>query len=103
MQARAMQAQAKAQAQTQEPERKQVVLRGSVGKWGHWQTKKDKKAPDPKKRPRVWPTPPVEPVPECVFQCNKVMRHESEAEDDFDLGVTRHAASQAGMVPNTRF
>ena len=103
MQARAKQAQAKARAQTREPEQKQVALRGSVGKWGHWKANKDKKAPDPKKRPRLWPKPPAEPVPENVFKQHKVTRHESEAEDDFEHEVTRHAASQAGMVPNTRF
>ena len=109
MQARAKQAQAKARAQTREPEQKQVALRGSVGKWGYWKANKDKKAPDPKKRPRQWPAPPAEPVPENVFVHHKVTRHAaSEAgmvlpEDDFEHEVTRHAASQAGMVPNTRF
>ena len=109
MRARAKQAQAKVQAKVRAPahaktqvrQRRQlgqleaasavgakVQMRGSVGSsWGNW-----KKKPDAKAMPPSRPKPPTTPRSPDDVQSY-----------DSDNNVTRHAASQAGMVPNTRF
>ena len=98
MRARAKQAQAKLQAKVRVPahaktqERQTRQMRGSVSKWGNWQSKKpDAKAMPPSLRPQ----PPATPLPpdqkEALWHVDG-----DQNNSDVDHNVLRHAASQAG-------
>ena len=98
MRARAKQAQAKVQAKVRAPAhaktqvRQTRQMRGSVGKWGNWQSKK----PDAKSMPpSLRPQPPATPLPpdqkEALWHVDG-----DQNNSDVDHNVLRHAASQAG-------
>ena len=98
MQARAKQAQANVQAKVRAPAhakaqaRQTRQMRGSVGKWGNWQSQKpDAKAMPPSLRPQ----PPATPLPpdqkEALWHVDG-----DQNNSDVDHNVLRHAASQAG-------